>query len=319
MQLADAGGGHALRRGAPHRRRRQPDARVDLRRRDAGARRHAVAVRRSHRARRPPLRPRGRDCRRAATATPAARSRPWCSCRTASTRRAAARRTRGCRRCSRSRPAPPRRRPIARCWRSTSATRSLTDSVVELSATIGARGFRGEPVEVRVVENGRAVHVRRVSPPADGTRADRALPRLAEPRRPQRLRRRSRLGAGRADHRQQPPVGAGAAARTGPAGAARRGRARLRAQLHQARVAARSRPRGRRAGPQGPRRQGPRDLLRPGAARPRRPARQRLPVDARGAVPLRRDRARQRRRRPARRRPSSSWSATSSPSAAAAC
>ena len=133
-------------------------------------------------------------------------------------------------------------------------------------------------------------------------RADGALPRLAEPRRPQRLRRRDRLGAGRADHRQQPAVGAGAAAGTGPAGAARRRRARLRAQLHQARVAAGSRPRGRRAGAQGARRQGPRDLLRPGAARPRRPARQRLPVDARGAVPLRRDRARQRRRRPARRR-----------------
>ena len=45
----------------------------------------------------------------------------------------------------------------------------LTDSVVELSATIAARGFRGDPVEVRVVENGRAVHVRRVRPPADGT------------------------------------------------------------------------------------------------------------------------------------------------------
>ncbi len=45
----------------------------------------------------------------------------------------------------------------------------LTDSVVELSATISARGFRGAPVELRVVENGRAVHVRRVSPPADGT------------------------------------------------------------------------------------------------------------------------------------------------------
>ena len=45
----------------------------------------------------------------------------------------------------------------------------LTDSVVELSATISARGFRGEPAEVRVIENGRAVHVRRISPPADGT------------------------------------------------------------------------------------------------------------------------------------------------------
>jgi uncharacterized membrane protein len=45
----------------------------------------------------------------------------------------------------------------------------LTDSVVEISATIGARGFRGQPVEVRVIENGRAVHVRRVTPPADGT------------------------------------------------------------------------------------------------------------------------------------------------------
>jgi uncharacterized membrane protein len=45
----------------------------------------------------------------------------------------------------------------------------LTDSVVELSATLSARGFRGEPVEVRVIENGRAVHVRRVGPPADGS------------------------------------------------------------------------------------------------------------------------------------------------------
>ena len=59
----------------------------------------------------------------------------------------------------------------------------LTDSVVELSATISARGFRGEPAEVRVVENGRAVHVRRDQPARRRHRADRAVPRLAEPRR----------------------------------------------------------------------------------------------------------------------------------------
>jgi uncharacterized membrane protein len=45
----------------------------------------------------------------------------------------------------------------------------LTDSVVELSATLAARGFHGDPVEVRVVENGRAVQIRRVRLPADGT------------------------------------------------------------------------------------------------------------------------------------------------------
>ncbi len=46
---------------------------------------------------------------------------------------------------------------------------TLTDSVVDLSASVVARGFGGAPVELRVLENGRAVHVRRVSPPDDGT------------------------------------------------------------------------------------------------------------------------------------------------------
>ena len=45
----------------------------------------------------------------------------------------------------------------------------LTDSVVELAATVGGRGFGGQPVELRVLENGRAVHIRRVSPADDGT------------------------------------------------------------------------------------------------------------------------------------------------------
>jgi uncharacterized membrane protein len=46
---------------------------------------------------------------------------------------------------------------------------SLSDSVVELSATVVSRGYGGAPVEVRVLENGRAVHIRRVSPNDDGT------------------------------------------------------------------------------------------------------------------------------------------------------
>jgi uncharacterized membrane protein len=46
---------------------------------------------------------------------------------------------------------------------------TLTDSVVDLTASVVARGFGGAPVELRVLENGRAVHVRRVSPPDDGT------------------------------------------------------------------------------------------------------------------------------------------------------
>jgi uncharacterized membrane protein len=46
---------------------------------------------------------------------------------------------------------------------------SLSDSVVELSAAVVSRGFAGAPVLLRVLENGRAVHVRRVSPPDDGT------------------------------------------------------------------------------------------------------------------------------------------------------
>jgi uncharacterized membrane protein len=46
---------------------------------------------------------------------------------------------------------------------------SLSDSVVDLSATIVGRGYGGAPVELRVLENGRAVHIRRVSPADDGT------------------------------------------------------------------------------------------------------------------------------------------------------
>ncbi|HEY8549467.1 MAG TPA: glutamine amidotransferase [Vicinamibacterales bacterium] len=46
---------------------------------------------------------------------------------------------------------------------------TLTDSVVELAATVVGRGFGGEPAELRVLENGRAVHIRRVRMPDDGT------------------------------------------------------------------------------------------------------------------------------------------------------
>ncbi len=45
----------------------------------------------------------------------------------------------------------------------------LTDSVVELAATVVSRGYQGQPVEVRVLENGRTVHLRKVSPADDGT------------------------------------------------------------------------------------------------------------------------------------------------------
>jgi uncharacterized membrane protein len=45
---------------------------------------------------------------------------------------------------------------------------TLSDSVTELTATVVGRGFGGAPVELRVLENGRAVHIRRVSPPDDG-------------------------------------------------------------------------------------------------------------------------------------------------------
>jgi uncharacterized membrane protein len=46
---------------------------------------------------------------------------------------------------------------------------SLSDSVVDLTATVVGRGFGGAPVEMRVLENGRAVHIRRVAPADDGT------------------------------------------------------------------------------------------------------------------------------------------------------
>jgi uncharacterized membrane protein len=46
---------------------------------------------------------------------------------------------------------------------------SLSDSVVDLTATVVGRGYGGAPVELRVLENGRAVHIRRVTPPDDGT------------------------------------------------------------------------------------------------------------------------------------------------------
>ncbi len=61
---------------------------------------------------------------------------------------------------------PPRDREVLSV---TAGEATLTDSVVDLSASVAARGFGGAPVELRVLENGRAVHVRRVSPPDDGT------------------------------------------------------------------------------------------------------------------------------------------------------
>jgi uncharacterized membrane protein len=61
---------------------------------------------------------------------------------------------------------PPRDREVLSV---TAGEATLTDSVVDLTASVAARGFGGAPVELRVLENGRAVHVRRVSPPDDGT------------------------------------------------------------------------------------------------------------------------------------------------------
>jgi uncharacterized membrane protein len=44
---------------------------------------------------------------------------------------------------------------------------AISDSSVDLDATIVSHGFGNRPVEVRVLENGRAVHVRRITPTDD--------------------------------------------------------------------------------------------------------------------------------------------------------
>jgi uncharacterized membrane protein len=47
----------------------------------------------------------------------------------------------------------------------------LTGSVVELAATVVSYGFDAAPIELRVLEDGRLLHTRRVTPPGDGSPA----------------------------------------------------------------------------------------------------------------------------------------------------
>ena len=105
----------------------------------------------------------------------------------------------------------------------------LTDSVVELSATLSARGFRGEPVEVRVIENGRAVHVRRVGPPADGSAVTERF-RVSPTSTSERSTTSRSPPRRRADHRHN-RQSVGAAAGAGAARCCSSRRAGLRAQL----------------------------------------------------------------------------------------
>lgn len=51
----------------------------------------------------------------------------------------------------------------------TAGTAALRDAVVRLDASVVSHGFAKEPFDVRVLENGRPIHVRRVTPGADGS------------------------------------------------------------------------------------------------------------------------------------------------------
>jgi uncharacterized membrane protein len=50
----------------------------------------------------------------------------------------------------------------------TAGEAALAGSVIEVSASVVARGFGADPIELRVLENGRPIEVRRVTPSADG-------------------------------------------------------------------------------------------------------------------------------------------------------
>ena len=195
---------------------------------------------------------------------------------------------------------------------------ALSDSNVELNATFVSHGFGDAPVEVRVTENGRPVHIRKLTP-RDGvpyTERFRVAPRQdAASVYSVELQRRP----GRADRRQQQVRRARPSAGTRAPAAARRGRARLRAQLREARVAARSRPRSGFGRAQGHERSRRGNLLRAGDEGPRQRARRRLSVVARRALQLRPDHPRERRRRACSRAISWRSRPTSSRSAAAAC
>jgi hypothetical protein len=171
MQLADSGGA----RGSTRRVRRPiSQTSVDVRRRDPGARDTLSPFGNHTLARRPPLRPgaaiaavRDRHAGRPLAAVVLVSD----GVDTSGSRVAEARLPPVFTLATGAAEAPPDREVLA----VDVGDAVLTDSVVELSATISARGFRGEPVEVRVVENGRAVHVRRISPPSTG-RVDGARP-----------------------------------------------------------------------------------------------------------------------------------------------
>jgi uncharacterized membrane protein len=51
----------------------------------------------------------------------------------------------------------------------TAGEAALADSLVELTATVVSHGFGTEPFDLRVLENGRPIQVRRVVPPEDGS------------------------------------------------------------------------------------------------------------------------------------------------------
>ena len=206
--------------------------------------------------------------RRCASATAAGRSPASSCCRTAATRAARARRA------AEDRPPGVRhrhrlavRRRIARWSSVTAAETVLDDSRVDLAVSAVSHGAGHAPIELRLLENGRPIEVRA----RDAGRRRRRRCARSFTCRPAAARRRSTpsrlpLAAGELvpeNNARSVLVPAAVAAAPRPA---RRGRARLRAQLPQARLGGRPGPRGGLGRPQGQGRAGRRHLLHAGGA-----------------------------------------------------
>ena len=161
----------------------------------------------------------------------------------------------------------------------------------------GGRADRAASPGERPPDSGRAPHpgCRRHPRPT-------RLPRIAPARRPDRLHGGHAAGGRRPRSREQLAGCARAGALPAAAHPHRRGRARVRAQLPQARARRRPGSRGGRRGPKRQGRAGREHLLRPGGAVAQRCAPVRLPADGGGVVGVRCRSAGERGGRDARRR-----------------
>ena len=180
-----------------------------------------------------------------------------------------------------------RRAEIAKSSASRRPKQSSTIRASSLAVSAVSHGFGKTPFDLRLLENGRLIDARRVTPAGDGTPVREIFQVSPGARSANRLQSRDTSRPRRAGAREQRPQHARPASHPSAARAARRRRARFRARLSEAGVGLGLRPRGRLCRPQRQERAGRRYLLHPGDAVARRAAHRRVSRESGGSLSLR--------------------------------